>query len=488
MSGSGDRVAPSTSVRGGSHGLLAGYAGMHALAAAYDRAGNGMREQAAHGGRVLADGDLLASALLSPATFVRAEAAVGLATGGPDGLLVQSLRWEADALLVEGTVTALQASDATVAQTWEALDYTVGRVVGAGLGAAAATAPVWLPVAGLAVAGAGRLPDGARAVARSAASAFAAAAHDGLAEHPGVAEHAAAGAGGLLDGFWDGLAPGLPGGPGGVATFTPTTGDAAAALARFFPDEGRPQVEPRPDLGGTAAPPTGLAGLLERLDTVAGWSADADGRGTVEVQSWDGPDGRARHVVYLPGTDDMTTLPWTAGAVARDLPADLRLVDGQPTALAEGVTEAMARAGVRPGEPVLLVGHSQGGLVAGWLAAHGSPYRISQVVTAGSPIGGLGPFPAGTQVLSLENAGDLVPLLDGAANPPTPNHVTVAFDDRGSGVVDSHGLAHYVRGAVGAEASADPSLVDHLDGLRADGFLGGGGPARTQVFQISRAP
>ncbi|MEZ5096371.1 MAG: hypothetical protein R2731_09775 [Nocardioides sp.] len=60
----------------------AAYAGPAALAASYDRAGTACGRRPARG-RGLADGDLLASALLAPHTPATAEVAVGLATSGP---------------------------------------------------------------------------------------------------------------------------------------------------------------------------------------------------------------------------------------------------------------------------------------------------------------------------------------------------------------------------------------------------------------------
>ncbi|MEZ5191855.1 MAG: hypothetical protein R2734_04700 [Nocardioides sp.] len=86
-------------------------------------------------------------------------------------------------------------------------------------------------------------------------------------------------------------------------------------------------------------------------------------------------------------------------------------------------------------------------------------------------------------MLSLENAGDVIPLLDGTANAPAANHVTVTFDDPASGTHRAHDHAT----AAGVDGSADPSVVDQLDRLRSEGFLGGAGEARSQVFQITRA-
>jgi hypothetical protein len=154
--------------------------------------------------------------------------------------------------------------------------------------------------------------------------------------------------------------------------------------------------------------------------------------GVVEVQTIRTTDGSVRHVVYLPGTDDLTTTPWSQDADVRDLGTNLLLVSGQDNAYPQGILDAMHQAGVRAGEPVALVGHSQGGMEAAAILAHGSPYAVTHVVTAGSPTAHLDGFPPGSHVLSLENRGDVVPLLDGEDNPDSAEQVTVRFDDHWS--------------------------------------------------------
>jgi hypothetical protein len=64
--------------------------------------------------------------------------------------------------------------------------------------------------------------------------------------------------------------------------------------------------------------------------------------------------------------------------------------------------------------------------------------------------------------------------------------VTVRFDDHEASIAGNHDLRHYVRGAAAVDASADPSIREELSSLRAHGFLGSGGTASSQVFQITR--
>ena len=483
-----DRV-PITGVRGGSHGLAASYEHARALASSFDGAGNRMRDWARAAGRVLRDGDLVESALLAPWSFAEAELAVLDATTGRDGILVESVGWETDALLIRGAVSAFEQVDVLVAATFEVVDYALGRAVGSTLAAGLPLAVGASVVAGVAYSS---LPESLRREARSAAWSGAAVLQDWVVEHPAFVEHLANGGGGLVDGFWAGTTHQLAVGPDGGPPFHATTEAAAALVAALYPSDGRAAVVARDDLDphDRTGVPTTLAGLLTHLREVSLLSPDRDspGNGTIEVQTVHGPDG-PRHVVYLPGTDDMLTTPASRDADVRDLPTNLVALGGASTTYAEGILTAMTEAGIGPGEPVALVGHSQGGIMAAWLATHPHAFEIGAVVTAGSPIGGMGDYPAGTHVLSLENRGDLVPLTDGEANGDAGNHVTVTFDDRGPDLVDSHDLAHYVAGAGAVDASEHPSLVAELARLRTLGFLGAGDEDTTnRIFQVTREP
>jgi hypothetical protein len=276
--------------------------------------------------------------------------------------------------------------------------------------------------------------------------------------------------------------------------FHPTLESAAALLAGSFPADGPVRVRPHPVTGDpdpvTGAPslvdpvaPAGVHDLVANLRQVAALSdaADSDHNGTVAVQTITTEAGR-RHVVYLPGTDDLTTRPWSQDDDLRDGHTNLEAVSGIPTSYAEGVREAMRQAGVAPGEPVLLVGHSQGGMVAGEVARHPGDFAVTDVVTAGAPIGGQPP--PEVRVLSLENTGDVVPLVDGAPNGQDAHHVTVRFDGRQGTVLGDHDYPAYELGARAVDASADPSVRDAVDGL--SGFLGADDPGEVRVFRLTR--
>jgi pimeloyl-ACP methyl ester carboxylesterase len=484
---------PITGITGGSEGMEATYAKVLALATTYDTAGNQMREWAGIGARTMGNGDLVESAILSPISFGEAEVAVLSATTGPDGVLVESLAWETDAILIRVTVRVFQEADDLVHGAFEVVDHLVGRMIGLTLVTSApALLTTALTLGPLAYVLWQHLPPGLQDQLEDQAEDGGAALQDWLAEHPELPQHLINGGGGLLDGLWEGLTPGLPGGPLGIPTFTPDTESAAGLLAALYGDDGTYDVSPT-DLsvpsGGTQ--PGTLADVLAHLSETSALS-DADhpgNNGTVEIQTIRDGDGDIRHIVYLPGTDDMATLPWTQDGDVRDMATNFLLINGQDNAHLQGIQQAMHDAGIQPGDPVMLAGHSQGGMEAAAILSNHDDFNVTNVVTAGSPTAQVPGFPPGTHVISLENQGDVVPLLDGEENPDSPQQVTVHFDDRGSDIGDSHSLDHYTNGAAAVDASADQSLVEQLDSLHAHGYLGTGGQdVSSQVFQITRQP
>lgn len=467
-----------TGITGGSAGLEATYDAVRALADAYDAIGTELRGWAGLGARTMANPDLAESAVLSPLTFAEAECAVLAATTGPDGVLVESLGWEADAVLVRAVVAGFEATDLMVREAVDAVDRMVGRVVGLTLGA---TAPVLLPVLALT---APHVPPGARRELEQ-----------WVVDHPEVVQHAANGGGGLLEGLWDGLTPFVPGGPLGLPLVTPDTEAGAGLLAALYGDDGEAHVVRTPySVPGGTTQPASVTELVSHLEDVAHLSPDPDSplNGTIEVQTIGAGSDDVRHIVYLPGTDDMTTLPWTKDDDVRDMLTNLLLVAGHDNAYQDGILDAMAQAGIGPDDPVLLVGHSQGGMEAAAILSQGSDFNVTDVVTAGSPTAQVDGFPDGSHVLSLEHQGDVVPLLDGADNPDSVGQTTVTFDDHGTGLLDNHEYSHYVAGAAAVDASTDASLVEQLASLHDHGFLTGPGTApaavTAHVFQVVRQP
>ncbi|GGO73020.1 hypothetical protein [Nocardioides deserti] len=464
-----------TEVVGGSHGLAAAYVAVRALADTYDRSGDVMRGWASVGRRVLLDADLLESAALAPLTFAEAEAAVLAAVTGRDGALVASTWWEADAVAIRAAVAGLEGADALARGSFEVVDHALGQALGTLLPAAVLVSLPLLP----ALAAGGPL----------LAPALDDLLTEAVAEHPDLVQHLVNGGGGLLDGLlMGGVLGGVLRGPWRRRDLE----DAAAALAATYGDPGRGRAA-RLGPAEAARHPDGLADLVGGLDRAHRMGPD----GGIEVRTATAPDGSVRHVVHLPGTDDMTTLPWTRDEDARDLATNLLLLAGLDNPYQQGVVDAMTQAGIGPDEPVLLVGHSQGGMVAAALLAAGGPFHVTDVVTAGSPTAHVEGFPPGTHVLSLEHRGDLVPLLDGEDNRDRPEQTTVRFEGApASGVAEAHGIDRYAAAAAAldaarAEGTAHPSVVDAVRRLEEQGYVAGpaapaGTTVTTQLFVVTR--
>jgi hypothetical protein len=132
----------------------------------------------------------------------------------------------------------------------------------------------------------------------------------------------------------------------------------------------------------------------------------------------------SRFVVYVPGTQAITA--GTANPL--DMRSNLQLLAGQQSASSRAVDMAIRKAGAKAGDRVMLVGHSQGGLIAVDLAKRSKAglldYRVDNVVTFGSPVGS-NSADALPEVLSVENKVDFVPQFDLIGNPKGENWLTL---------------------------------------------------------------
>lgn len=440
---------PGLRVSGGAGGIDARYDDLERLGRLYADTGGRLAGWAWEDRLEAADGDLLLSGALAPASFAEAEGAILDATYGPRGLVVRAATIEAQSMCFAACVELYRTADEAQHAALEALSYGVGFGLGRQLPG--------LLLGG--AAGYGALRAGGLTDAEVLAL---------LEDHPGAVEGLAGSGGGLLDGMAAGPLTGPVLAALGIGGFHPDTGAAADDLGDllFGSHQGELGAHPRDEFAALDAP-ADLGDLLDDLGTVADGEVED---GVFNLQRLDGPDGSTRWVVQLPGTDD-----FFSDDHVRNMGSNLDLVAGDPTAYADAVGQAMAAAGVAPDEPVLLVGHSQGGMQAAALAADpGFGYHVTDVVTAGSPVATSG-VPADVTVLSLENTGDVVPLLDGEANPAAAHHTTVSADVHtghlGAQDGQNHAVSTYGQIAAAAEASGDPSVQHVLDGLKGAGFL-----------------
>ena len=453
---------PGFTVRGGAGGIEARYDDLALLGRLYASTGDRLAGWAWEDKLVAADGDLLASAVLAPATFAAAEAAVLEATVGPRGLAVRAAALAAESVCFRACVDLYRTADEARHAALEALHYGLGHVVGVEL-------PGALLAGGAAYAGlrAGGVEDEEMI--------------GWLEDHPGVVETSVGAGGGLLDGLAVGALTAPAMAALGLTGFHADTGAAADDLGDLlFGSYAGELAQDFPTDACSLDAPHDVGDLLDDLGQVV-----EQPDGVLAVETLTGPDGGVRHVVHLPGTDD-----FLAEDTVRNLGSNLSLVAGEDTAYGDAVGQALAAAGVGAGEPVMLVGHSQGGMQAAALAADpGFPFDVTHVVTAGSPVATAG-IPADVTVLSLENTGDVVPLLDGEPNADSAHHTTVQADlhsgSFGAEPGQNHSLEVYGDLAAAVDASEDPGLQVLVAGLHDAGFLSAPGEqvsTATSTFQ-----
>jgi hypothetical protein len=416
-------------VEGGAGGTEAKYDDLAAMGdLTSDVAGDTLKTAAA-GHKFLVEPDVLASSLLNPGGVVKFEAAMAVALDGPNGLTATSagigLRGEA----LKATRIAYEMADELAAKGLDAGRWFAGTLV--------VSNP--LTAAGAVLVGGGAI----------AADVYAN--YDGnwekwLVDHPGMVD--------TLIGMSPGMLSAL-----GIPVDLATTLDLLAAT---YPDGEAVTT----NIGNPATdenPPRGLKDLLDGLNERNNPSDEHD-PSNIDVRIIKDANGVVTgYVVDVPGTKDWP-LPGQVKS-ANDLGVNVDAMAGNNTVLQEGIQEALRRAGAQGTDvPVMLVGHSQGGIVAAQattdLKANG--YNVTHVVTAGSPVGRID-IPGDVQVLSMENRNDIVPHLDATDNPGSPNHTTVTFDDK----------------------STDPSVQRFRDSM---GDFTGGDPKQSQIqkYHVAR--
>lgn len=198
--------------------------------------------------------------------------------------------------------------------------------------------------------------------------------------------------------------------------------------------------------------PTDLSELYARQRSVH--SGRDNGR--VRVDKVRGADGVERVVVYVPATTD-----WSVGSGnGTDMQTNLETIAGKDSAMRKVVRQALEDAGVDGSTEIMLVGYSQGGIVAMSLAddaEFASKYNVTTVVTVGSPVSDYR-VPDSVEVLSIEHDHDLVPQLDGRKNPDQHNWTTVTtLPHLGTGqqAQDAHSGDVYAEAIAGIENDPD---------------------------------
>ena len=193
--------------------------------------------------------------------------------------------------------------------------------------------------------------------------------------------------------------------------------------------------------------PATLSGLAGRLNNPSG---------NIRIESYRSSTGRLL-VVYLPGTAEWNPL---GKEKAFDVRSDVELLGTTEKSTSyRAANAALSAFGATENDRLILVGYSQGGMVAADLAQQNS--NVVGVVTMGAPIASER-LPAHLPVISLEHSNDIVPALAGATNPITENWATATRQvelNPGENVLKAHNMSEYVATATLADQSSDAGLI-----------------------------
>lgn len=235
------------------------------------------------------------------------------------------------------------------------------------------------------------------------------------------------------------------------------------------------------------AAPRGIGDLADRIPS------PPSGGPQVRIERYDGDDG-PRWIVYSSGTVDFRAVP---DAEPYDTTSNVHVVSdaSERAALAglpldagaaeRSVRAAMEAAGVASGDPVLVVGHSAGGIIAANLAAD-PDLNVVGAVSLGGPVA-QAPT-AATPVLSVVHSEDLVPALGGTGVDAEGRLIVERSVARPPSLEDplpAHALTAYRDTAELVDESEHPR-VEEFRRLIAE--VTGGGYARTTRWHAEREP
>lgn len=232
----------------------------------------------------------------------------------------------------------------------------------------------------------------------------------------------------------------------------------AAHPSAAHPSAAHPSATPgtRARPGGSAvyeravSPPESLAAMARRIP---------NGAAQVSIERFAMSDGRTEWGVYIAGTRSAAM----GGSEPWDMASNTELYFGERSASSDAVFEAMRIAGVRADEPVHLVGHSQGGMIAAGVAVSGA-FEVGSLVTFGSPVDAQ--LPESVLSVRVRHDDDPVAALAGSgalAGTGSPDSVVVSrTGDAQPGIHDlalpMHALDEYARTAEQYERSGDVRL------------------------------
>jgi predicted alpha/beta hydrolase family esterase len=222
--------------------------------------------------------------------------------------------------------------------------------------------------------------------------------------------------------------------------------------------------------------PTNLEAIRSRLENTA-----VD-KSTVRIERYEGN----KFLVYIPGTQNWSLIP---GENPLDLRSNLYAMAAPELAASErAVQSALISAGVAAGAKVVLVGHSQGGIIAANIASRKQPFTVAGVLTFGAPVSQQAAH-LRVPTLSIEHTNDSVPKLDLKQNPDASNWVTVQSEalidpaSSDSPLVQAHELEGYQDLTEAADKNPNSGLQRLRDIIT--NFATGKGKAETFLLRAT---
>ncbi|MFI0163087.1 acetoacetate decarboxylase family protein [Streptomyces sp. NPDC017095] len=254
----------------------------------------------------------------------------------------------------------------------------------------------------------------------------------------------------------------------------PLHGVSAARLANLDRGEGAAEAVPLTDQERQVIATEGtFLGFLRNIETLS-----TDGR--ILLQNVRGPDGVVRYVLQAPGM--------APGRPRNDSPQDFigawRNLFMPDSPYTRSLLLALRDYGIPRGADLALIGHSEGGIAVMNLAQDEEfcrTYRVTHVVTVGSPVDNKKPADPRTWVASITNQHDIVPVLDGrgagSAFDPHPNWYEVDY----TGPTHEFPLCHMIHEYIEHLRTVVPEAR-----LRVDEALAPyrGPVVRTQAYQL----
>ena len=267
----------------------------------------------------------------------------------------------------------------------------------------------------------------------------------------------------------------LVAGPAGVfnASFVavaPSVLKAAAELHEmlWFLPAHVPFVRVRPGPHFTAGPPQNFTDCAMRIPQA--------GEEQIRIEHYV-VDGEDRWALYIAGTRASEI-----GQLSQpfDMHGNLDSVVGNTSEAEKAVRAALAAAGNRPGDPILVVGHSQGGMIGAALAE--DPHmNVRQLITFGAP---LGTSKIGVPTVDFRIDGDAVPALAGFAAASAVLTTVIGSGSPDASLRDRHSLTSYQQ--LSAQADKSQASVSTEAGAQLRAFTGGSQAGEVTIWTAER--